>query len=227
MASPFNHIRGPLRRANDDIHGPMRARRPHALLRPASLLLVAPLALPIFTACGGGGASFPDRNEVSAAQALWCASLAKGHGGESWDQLAACKGAYPAGSAPYLKLMSKCFDARRETMGDKAYDDAQIATDCRDDVGFKMPADDNSGSGVIDARCRWTERCAKVAPAECQAAFAKLEGAQRVQLTTIYNSGARQAIADCLDGAACQSDEDAAKEACYKASTEKLLWFPH
>ena len=158
---------------------------------------------------------------------MWCQSLAKGHGGESWDGLAACKGAYPAGSAPYLKLMSKCFDARRESMGDKPYDDGQIATDCRDDVGFKMPADDTAGSALIDARCRWTERCAKVPPAECKAAFAKLEGAQRVQLTTIYNSGARQAIADCLDSAPCQSDEDAAKEACYKASTEKLLWFPH
>jgi hypothetical protein len=205
----------------------MRAPRPSRSIAPLRLLLAAPPALLLFAACGGPGANFPDKGDVSAAQVSWCQALAKGHGGDGWDGLAACKGDYPAASAPFLKAMAKCYASRVEAMGDKAYDDGQIATDCKDEVSFKMPGDDTSASALIDARCRWTERCAKVAVPECKAAFNKLESSQRTMLTTIYNSAARQAIADCLDGAACGSDEDAAKEACYKASNEKLLWFPH
>ncbi|MFO0756927.1 MAG: hypothetical protein U0359_10565 [Byssovorax sp.] len=205
----------------------MRARRPSLLLRALGLSLTAPLAASLVAACGGPGASFPDRSDVTAAQAAWCQALSKAHGGDGWDGLAACKADYPAASAPFLKAMAKCFIAHHEAAGDKAYDDAQIAADCKEEVSFKMPGDDAAGAALVEARCRWTERCAKVPLAECKTAFAKLESSQRTLFTTMYNSAARQAIADCLDAAACQSDEDAAKEACYKPSSEKMLWLGH
>ena len=191
-------------------------------MRDARLLL-----LPVLAACGGAGASYPDRSDVNAAQAAWCDSLAKLNGAPgAWEHLAACKAAYPSSSGQYLRGMTTCFTKRREAGGDKGPDQSQTVAECHEEVTVNMRADDAAGREAVEARCARMERCEKVAVADCKAGFAKLESAQRAALTSAYNRGALHTIAECLESESCTADEDAAREACYKKVGDKLLWFP-
>jgi hypothetical protein len=189
--------------------------------------LLLGVSVSILVSCSGGGAGYPDKGGVVAAQAGWCDSLAKLNGaGAKWEHLGACKGAYPAASAPYLKLMSKCFTTRREAAGEKAPDATTTVAECNDEVAVKMPMSDSPSAEAIDARCERASRCEKVPIPECVAAVKKLDTAQRSMLFGIYNQSALHDISDCLKSSSCGADEDAAREACYKKQSEKLLWFP-
>ena len=201
----------------------MSAFRPPTL--PA--IPVLGIAALLVAACGGGGASYPDSSDVKTAQATWCQALAKLNGsGDAWEDLGACKGAYPTASAAYLRGMTRCFTARHEAAGEDAPDNSQLITECNDEVTVEMSADGPGSKEVIEARCQRAERCEKVSAADCKTAVDKLETAQRVVLTTTYNAGALHAIADCLSSSSCSDDEEAARDSCYKPSFEKLLWFP-
>lgn len=195
--------------------------------RTASWMGIAAL---VASACGGGGgasASFPGSADVAKAQAEWCGSLAKViGGGDKWEHLADCKAARSTASAPYLRGMTKCFAARLESAGDQAPDHSQIVVDCNDEVVVGLPADDVLGKEVIDARCDRMSRCEKVAVAECKTAVEKLESSQRAMFTVTYNAGALHEIAECLASASCTDDEEKARDACYKPSADKLVWFP-
>ena len=203
---------------------PPRGRR--ALRLAISGLLVASIPLAA-AACGGGGAGYPDRDEVSAAQAAWCTALGKLDGaGETWGSMGACKSAYPTASAAFLRGITKCYVARREAAGDTVPDNTQIVADCTDDVTVNMPSDTTPGREALTARCDRMQRCEKVAVPECQAAITKLEAATRVLITTRFNGAALHQVAECLGSASCAANEDEPREACYKPVSEKLLWFP-
>jgi hypothetical protein len=191
----------------------------------AALALAAPLVL---AACaGGGGASYPDRPGVSTAQAGWCAALAKLDGaGSSWEHAAACRAAFPTASAQYIKGMTKCLVARTEAAGKNAPDRSQLLAECNDEVTVGLRPDEASAREVLEARCARMERCEKVARPECKAALDRLETAVRATFTITYNQAALHEVAGCLASSSCRDDEDAAREACYKPATEKLLWFP-
>lgn len=201
-------------------------RSPRSLRLVLSGLVIA--ALPLAgAACGGGGAGYPDRNDVTAAQAAWCSALGKLSGaGEKWESMSACKSAYPTASAAFLRGVTKCYVARREAAGDAAPDNNQILADCTDEVTVSMPSDTSAGQEALTARCDRMLRCEKVAVPECKAAIDKLEAATRVLISTRFNGAALHQVADCLASASCAANEDEPREACYKPVAEKLLWFP-
>jgi hypothetical protein len=187
------------------------------------------VAIPLSSAAcnGGGGASYPDRSDVTAAQAAWCQALGKLYGGaEKWDKLAECKAAYPTASAPFLRGMTKCFVARHDAAGTNVPDNSQLVADCTDEVTIAMKGGTSAGAELVDARCDRMNRCEKVAVPECKAAFEKLETSQRMLLTVRFNGAAINTIAQCLISSSCNEDEDAGRDACYKPTGEKLLWFP-
>jgi hypothetical protein len=195
--------------------------------RHVAALLAASASAAVLGACSGGPASFPDRDAVTAAQAVWCDELARVlGGGPKWEHLAACKDAYPTASPGYLRLMAKCFIRRLEAAGDEAPDHTQLIADCNEEVTVNLTEDEAAAQDVVDARCARMLRCETVPVVECKTAFAKLETAQRAMFTTIYNAGGRHEIADCLDSASCTDNEEAGREACYQPVAEKLLWFP-
>lgn len=210
----------------------MHAPRPSPT-RAAAALLAAAAAVSAATGagalggCSGGPGTFPDRDAVVAAQAVWCDELARVlGGGASWEHLAACKAAYPTASPSYLRLMSKCFGRRLEAAGDAAPDHTALISECNDEVTLNVTEGEAAAKDVVDARCARMLRCESVPVAECKAGFAKLEAAQRALFTTIYNAAGRSEIAECLDGASCTDNEDAGREACYAPVADKLLWFP-
>lgn len=202
-------------------------REPRRSARAACLAVLA-AALPIYlAACGGGGAGYPDRNDVTAAQSAWCTALGKLEGsGDKWSSMSTCKSAYPTASAAFLRGLTKCYVARREAAGDAAPDNTQILADCTDDVTVNMPSDTSAGQEALAARCDRMLRCEKVAVPECKAAIDKLEAATRVLISTRFNGAALHQVAECLASSSCSANEDEPREACYKPVSEKLLWFP-
>jgi hypothetical protein len=202
----------------------MSAPRPLLRQRKRNAFFAATL---ILAACGGPGAGYPDGSQVVAAQAEWCQALAKRSGApDTWEHMSACKAAYPAASAAYLKGMVKCFTARLEAMGDKAPEASQIIAECNDEAIVSMPPDDAAGREVIEARCQRALRCEKVPVAECEAAVTKLEASQRALFTTTYNAKAQHTIAGCLSSRGCEDNEETARDACYKPQSDKLVWLP-
>ncbi|AKT42007.1 hypothetical protein [Chondromyces crocatus] len=205
----------------------MHAPRPFPA-RVAAALLAFSTTVGAVGACGGGPSNFPDRDAVTAAQAVWCDALAKVlGGGPKWEHLAACKAAYPTASPGYLRQMAKCFPRRLEAAGDDKTDRAQLISECNDEVIGSINEPEAAAQDLIEARCARMFRCENVPAAECKAGFTKLDGSQRVLLTTVYNGAGRYEIADCLDTASCTDNEIAGRDACYKPVTDKLLWFPY
>jgi hypothetical protein len=184
-----------------------------------------PGLLLVIAACGAPSTA-ADQSAVQAAQAGWCQGLAKASGATAWEPMAACKAATPSASAAYLRGMTKCMAARRESYGDKAPDSGHLVAECNDEVTIKMSFDDASFQEAIDARCERASRCESVPIPDCVAAVKKLESPQRAQLYAMYNAGAVHTLADCLKSSACRADEDRGREACYKPLEDKLLWFP-
>jgi hypothetical protein len=184
------------------------------------------LVIALFVAsCGGAAAAFPDGAGVTKAQGDWCASLAKLAGAAgTWEHLGACKAAFPTASAAYLAGMTKCYAEKKAA--ENAPDNSHIVQDCTDHVTINMTFDEAAGRDVLKARCDRAERCEKVPAADCKAGIDKLENAQRVLFTNVYNRAALQAVAECLSSASCAENEEAARDACYKPSADKLLWFP-
>ena len=196
------------------------------LARPLAWLLLAPLGLaPLGMACGPA-ASYPDAPAIAAAQSAWCDALAKLNGGTKWDHLADCKLATPTAEPAYLAGFTKCFVKRREELGDKSYDQGQIAAECRDETLYKLKVDDAAAREAIDGRCRRALRCEKTETSVCKSSLANLPAGQRAVLYGIYNAQARHQLAECLDASSCETGEDAANAACYKPLEEKLIWFP-
>ena len=191
-------------------------------------ILRAPLLiLGVGAAACGGPASYPDGNAVVAAQAGWCNALAKLSGaGDGWESMAACKAALPASSAGYLRAMTKCFPDRRRAAGDSGPDNWAVAGECRDEVLVRMRIDESTAKEYLDAHCDRAARCEKVSGPDCVAALQKLEGAQRAQIYGVYNGAALHTIASCIRSTSCGTDEDAARDQCYKPLADKLLWFP-
>jgi hypothetical protein len=140
--------------------------------------------------------------------------------------MAACKAATPTSSAGYLRAMAKCFPDRRRAAGENGPDNWHVAGECRDEVLVRMKIDDAAAQEYLEAHCERAARCEKVAAADCKAALGKLEGAQRAQIYGVYNGAALHTIADCIRSTSCATDEDAARDACYKPLADKLLWFP-
>jgi hypothetical protein len=199
------------------------------------MLALRSLALPIavaasmlaLTDCSERPTSFPDRDGVVAAQAEWCAALAKlQRAGASWEHLSACKAAYPTASPTYLRAMTSCFSRRMEAATESSPDRSQIILECNDEVAVNISPDDPSAAPVIESRCARMARCEKVPVAACKSAFSKLEGAQRAMFTTIYNAAGHYEIIDCLESASCTDNEEAGRQACYKPASDALLWFP-
>jgi hypothetical protein len=185
------------------------------------------VVLGVGAAACGGPASYPDGDAVVAAQAGWCKALAQLSGaGDGWESMAACKAALPASSAGYLRAMTKCFPDRRKAAGDSGPDNWAIAGQCRDEVLVRMKVDEGVAQEYLDAHCDRAARCEKVSGPDCMAALRKLEGAQRAQIYGVYNGASLHTIASCIKSTSCGTDEDAAREACYKPLADKLLWFP-
>ena len=205
----------------------MHAPRPFRT-RVAAALLASAIVAGALGACGGGPAQFPDRDAVTAAQAVWCDALAKVlGGGPKWEHLAACKAAYPTSSPGYLRQMAKCFPRRLEAAGDEAPERSQIVALCNSEIAGSINEPEAQAQDLMESRCARMFRCENIPPAECKAGFAKIESEQRVMLTTSYNGAGRYEIADCLDTASCTDNEVAGRDACYKPVTDKLLWFPY
>jgi hypothetical protein len=190
-------------------------------MRSSRLALAALAAVAV--ACGP--ASFPDTPAVVAAQASWCDALAKVNG-PGWDHLATCKGAMPTGSAAYVRAMAKCFPARKEAAGDKAWDAGLMIAECHQEVVSKTNIDEAAAQETLDARCERAARCEKASVPECVAAAKRIEVFQRALLYGIYNGAALHQVADCLRSNACGADEYATQDACYKAVSDKLVWVP-
>lgn len=206
---------------------PMFAPRSPLARRAAALLLLgAAVPAGALPACSKSRASYPDHDAVVAAQAVWCDELGRVLGGGKWEHLADCKAAYPTASPGYLRGMSKCFTRRLEAAGDEAPDHTQLISECNEEVTVDLKEDEAAARDLVDSRCARMLRCENVPPAECQAAFARLESAQRALFTVIYNGAGRSEIAECLDTASCTDNEEAGREACYKPVADKLLWFP-
>lgn len=198
-----------------------------ALRSLALPIAVAASMLGSLTACSERPTSFPDRDGVIAAQAEWCAALAKlQRAGASWEHLNACKAAYPTSSPTYLRAMTSCFSRRMEAATESSPDRSQIILECNDEVAVKINPDEPTAKQVLDSRCARMARCEKIPVADCKTAFSKLEAAQRVMFTTIYNGAGRYEIIDCLDNASCTDNEEAGRQACYKPTSDALLWFP-
>ncbi len=200
---------------------------PLPFLRYAAALLLTAL-LPL-AACGGN-ANYPDRPDITQAQAGWCDALAQSEGsGPSWDSMNDCRGASPAASPAYIRGMTKCFFERVEEAkqaGDPAAADrALLLSECNEKVLVDLPVSSPGADEVIDARCNRAVRCEKVEFTECKAAMKRLETAQQAMFTTRYNGKALHDIADCLGGG-CGDNEEAAQAECYKSAEDKLLWFP-
>lgn len=204
---------------------PLRRLLSRPLLASFAAALLACASLP---GCGGPGAGYPDKPGVETAQAGWCDSLAKIHGtAEGWEHLSDCKSSYPTGSAAFVKGMTKCYADRIDALGDQAPDTAAITADCTEEVIVKLPFEEASARELLEARCSWTLRCAKVPVDECKAAFGKLDAALKVTKTTRFNGAGQHQIASCLNGSSCSEEsEDAAFEACYRPADEKVVWFP-
>jgi hypothetical protein len=198
--------------------------------RTFSLAVLAFSATFVPVACGGGGAggaAFPGKPDVVAAQAAWCESMAKLQGSpDKWEHMSDCKGADSSASAAYLRAMTACFKTRVEAAGDAPPDNSQIVVECNEEVAQQLPLDQGMGKEVLDARCARMLRCEKVADEDCRAGIDKLESAQRALFTTTYNPPALHEVADCLESKGCTDDEEAARDACYKPEADKLLWFP-
>ena len=179
--------------------------------------------------CGGSGASFPDGADVKAAQTKWCDALAAASGQkEAWPSAGACHGVFPSASAGYVRAMTTCFQKRWGGVSDKSAGAGPVVQECSDEVVVEVgrqPGEDQSAS-LVDTRCARQKRCEKVELAECKKGFAALDAGQRALLTTVYNAGARARIADCLSSSSCGDDEEKARDACYKAETDKLIWLP-
>lgn len=198
-----------------------------ALRSLALPIAVAASMLGLLSACPARPTNFPDRGPVAAAQAEWCAALARLHrAGNSWEHMSACKAAYPTSSPAYLRAMTKCFSRRMEAAAESSPDRDQIILECNDEVAVTLNPDEPSAKPIIEARCARMLRCENVPIAVCKEAFNKLESAQRVMFTTIYNDGGRYEIIDCLDNASCTDNEEAGRQACYKPTSDELLWFP-
>ncbi len=188
-------------------------------MRNPSLLLGALVGAAV--ACAP--ASFPDKDAVAAAHQGWCRALAKAYGGDSWDQMGACKAHAPTASAAYLRGMAKCFPGRKAG-SDK--DAGILVAECKDEVMGKLTIDEAAVKEAVDARCERAARCEQANVPECIASAKKVDPFQRATLYGLYNASAIHQISECLRGSACGSDENAAQEACYKAPVDKLVWTP-
>ena len=146
--------------------------------------------------------------------------------GSSWEHLAKCKAAYPTSSAEYLRGMTKCFSRRMEVTGDETPERSQVITECNEEIGATLNAEDPAAKALVDARCSRMNRCENVAQATCKSTFAHLETTQRMMLSGVFNALGRFEISDCLESASCTDDEEAGREACYKPVAQELLWFP-
>lgn len=186
----------------------------------------SPRAWPLFvalvaTSCGGSVA-FPDRAELATAQASYCDMLARTKaGGEHLDE---CRGTRPAASPSFLRELTSCYEAKLASLGDEAADAGQLVGECKDEALLKIAPDDQNTEAIVAARCARQERCEQVSPAECRAAYAKLETSQRALLSTMYNSAALHDIAECLRSSPCKDIGD--EERCYAPSSDKIVWFP-
>ena len=194
--------------------------------------LVSPLAglasLVLLSACGGGPPALAaDRADVVKAEQAWCAMLAQASGaGAKWEHEAACKAAFPTGSAGYIGLAAKCFKERLESMGKDAPDSRELAASCNDDILFHLPAETAAGKALMQARCDRMERCDKIPQTECKAGTNALEPSQRALFTTSFNDAALGEILECFVSKSCQEDEEAARTSCYEEAQAKRLWFP-
>jgi hypothetical protein len=207
---------------------PSRAMDLRRSVRSGLVLVVLSAVITLGACGGGGGANYPGKADVAAAQAGWCKELAKRSGaGDAWEHMSDCKSASSSASGAYLRKMTQCIGARLEALGDAAPDLSQIGVDCNDEVVVQLPQDDEVGREVIQARCDRMLRCEKIPVDECKAAVAKLETAQRAVFTTTYNATALHDVADCLSSSSCSDNEEEARTACYKPADDKLLWFPN
>jgi hypothetical protein len=185
-------------------------------------------ALASLAACGSPGAGYPDRPGVEAAQASWCDTLAKIHGGpDGWEHLSDCKSAYPDGSPAFVKAMATCYAERIESYGENAPDSASLREECTQDVVVKLTFDEPAARELLEARCGWNLRCQQTPVDECKAGFNKLDSAQRILVTTKFNAAAQHRIAECLSSSSCSEEsEEAAFTACYQSAEDKVVWFP-
>ncbi|HTN84060.1 MAG TPA: hypothetical protein VL242_10250 [Sorangium sp.] len=198
-----------------------------ALRSLALPIAVAASMLGLLTACSERPTSFPDRDGVIAAQAEWCAALAKlQRAGASWEHMNACKAAYPTSSPTYLRAMTSCFSRRMEAATESSPDRSQIILECNDEVAVNINPDDPVAAPVLESRCARMLRCERVPIPTCKATYGKLESAQRAMFSTIYNATGRYEIMDCFDNASCTDNEEAGRQACYKPTSDALLWFP-
>ncbi|KYF85247.1 hypothetical protein BE11_00390 [Sorangium cellulosum] len=199
---------------------------------PALRSLALPIAaaasmLGLLFACSERPTNFPDRDSVIAAQAEWCAALARlQRAGANWEHMNACKAAYPTASPTYLRAMTSCFSRRMEAATESSPDRSQIILECNDEVAVNINPDDPAAKPVLDSRCARMVRCERIPVETCKAGFSKLESAQRAMFTTIYNAAGRYEIIDCFENASCTDNEEAGRQACYKPTSDALLWFP-
>jgi len=169
--------------------------------------------------------SFPDQDQVKAAQQKWCAGL-ESLEGEGWLHKADCLAGYPTGSAAFVAKMAECYPEQLAGLGEEAPDSAAILSLCSDQILAAAEPGDVSKTALIQARCARMQRCEQVSPDDCVAAFNALSGMQRATFTSMYNLKAQAQIAKCFEETECQPEEDAARAECYRAPYEARVWLP-
>ncbi|MBW2528825.1 MAG: hypothetical protein JRI23_31910 [Deltaproteobacteria bacterium] len=191
--------------------------------------VVAVLMAATMAACGSRGASYPDGDKVQAAQKAWCGMLAEilSPEGEAdgWDDRSSCEGTYPTASAAFIAGMTDCFKTMVSREGGGDMNPRQMVADCTEQVLVDLGGEVR-GLGITQARCERTARCQDdVTVEECIDAFENLPLSERSRLSTMYNWGAQEEIASCLNGG-CSDDEDEAMVACYEDAHSERIWLP-
>lgn len=178
-------------------------------------------------ACGGVQApsSYSDHDAVVAAQAKWCATVAKLYG-DKWSDSAACEAAYPAGSAPFLTLMGDCYVQQVAEIHEHRIGTEALRRACTDMVLESSDPGDISDNAVIGARCDRMQRCQEVSRSSCLGILEQLSNTQRSGLTAMYNLRAQAQVAACLDGTPCDRNEDKVHAACYDQVFAERVWEP-
>lgn len=173
-------------------------------------------------------ASYPDQDNVAAAQEKWCAMLAEIDGEKlaGWRYEKECLAAKPSGSSVYVERLAECYGRTVADYGGDAPDSASIIETCTAEIMAAANPGDVTTTDLYQARCDRMQRCSQVTPEQCANAWERVDPAAQALLTSMYNLRAQAEIASCLRDTDCTEDEDGAERACYAPHRDARAWLP-